>query len=372
MIALATARDSEAAAGGSLQSDQEDLLLRRLAPGSWVHPLPCQCVGHGSSLPLGRPTDWLGRASKVRPGSSRRSNLPRCCAGMAPGTARPCRRDRGRAKGLHGDTRFARNAGNPRTSSDCDRGTVRCSLAGSRTVAQQHTTAPTDINKRPTYGGSCQTRHDETAVRTSRRGRLRSDVAQMLSRPGGPRRKDDDLRRRCTPVRYPVVAGRVRSLGVSLEGDRGGKPTTPRTAVDDAGCQQEERHARARVFPGHRYRPNCRIRAARSPSGTPAASLGVRLAGLTMRVGEGSLLWSWCSNGGGGVGARMRAGLRASNRRARHLPMRYETGLPSSVIRFRTLHASTASRRCPDELRARRQSPTIDVYRKNAFSTRAC
>ena len=73
-----------------------------------------------------------------------------------------------------------------------------------------------------------------------------------------------------------------------------------------------------------------------------------------------------------GVGARMRAGLRASNRRARHLPMRSETGLPSSVIRFRTLHASTASRRCPDELRARRQSPTIDVYRKNAFSTRAC
>ena len=73
-----------------------------------------------------------------------------------------------------------------------------------------------------------------------------------------------------------------------------------------------------------------------------------------------------------GVGARMRAGLRASNRRARHLPMRYETGLPSSVIRFRTLHASTASRRCPDELRARKQSPTIDLYRKNAFSTRAC
>ena len=37
-----------------------------------------------------------------------------------------------------------------------------------------------------------------------------------------------------------------------------------------------------------------------------------------------------------GVGARMRAGRRASNHRARHLPMRYETGLPSSVIRFRT------------------------------------
>ena len=60
------------------------------------------------------------------------------------------------------------------------------------------------------------------------------------------------------------------------------------------------------------------------------------------------VIGAWLS----GVGARMRAGLRASNRRARHLPMRYETGLPSSVIRFRTLHASTASRRCPDELRA--------------------
>ena len=34
--------------------------------------------------------------------------------------------------------------------------------------------------------------------------------------------------------------------------------------------------------------------------------------------------------------------------------------------------ASTASRCCPDERRARRPSPTIDVYRKNAFSTRAC
>ena len=84
----------------------------------------------------------------------------------------------------------------------------------------------------------------------------------------------------------------------------------------------------------------------------------------TFVLGRGAYHW--------GVGARMRAGLRASNRRARHLPMRYETGLPSSVIRFRTLHASTASRRCPDELRARRQSPTIDLYRKNAFSTRAC
>ena len=56
----------------------------------------------------------------------------------------------------------------------------------------------------------------------------------------------------------------------------------------------------------------------------------VVLGGVTLRA-----LWT----GGhtqGGVGARMRAGLRASNRRARHRPMRYETSLPSSVIRFRT------------------------------------
>ena len=54
------------------------------------------------------------------------------------------------------------------------------------------------------------------------------------------------------------------------------------------------------------------------------------VAGMTDPAVHGTVPTMW------GVGARMRAGLRASNRRARHLPMRYETGLPSSVIRFRT------------------------------------
>ena len=53
------------------------------------------------------------------------------------------------------------------------------------------------------------------------------------------------------------------------------------------GRQQEERHARPRVFPGHWYRLIHCIRAARSPSGTPTASLGIRLAGLTARVAGG-------------------------------------------------------------------------------------
>ena len=84
----------------------------------------------------------------------------------------------------------------------------------------------------------------------------------------------------------------------------------------------------------------------RIPSRGPI-HLIVDSTGLSI-VGEGE--WAAVKHGGRGhrgwkklhlavdrdVGARMRAGLRASNRRARHLPMRYETGLPSSVIRFRT------------------------------------
>ena len=62
--------------------------------------------------------------------------------------------------------------------------------------------------------------------------------------------------------------------------------------------------------------------------GTPRSLQGRAAALVAVLIGLLSAFW--------GVGARMRAGLRASNRRARHLPMRYETGLPRSVIRFRT------------------------------------
>ena len=48
-----------------------------------------------------------------------------------------------------------------------------------------------------------------------------------------------------------------------------------------------------------------------------------------------------------GVGARILTRPRSPIRRARYRPMRYDAGRPSSVSRFRMLHAPTASRRCP-------------------------
>ena len=59
------------------------------------------------------------------------------------------------------------------------------------------------------------------------------------------------------------------------------------------------------------------------------------------------------------------------NPEASHRPILYDSGRPSSVIWFRTLHATTDSATRPPRDRARSRSPRIDVYRKNAFSTRA-
>ena len=55
-----------------------------------------------------------------------------------------------------------------------------------------------------------------------------------------------------------------------------------------------------------------------------------------------------------------------------HRPMPYDAGLPSPVIRLRMLHAITASVTRPPGERARRSPPMIALYRKKAFSTRAC
>ena len=55
-----------------------------------------------------------------------------------------------------------------------------------------------------------------------------------------------------------------------------------------------------------------------------------------------------------------------------HGPMANEAGRPRSVIRFRMLHAITASASCAFECRARSRSPMIDLYLKKVFSTRAC
>ena len=52
---------------------------------------------------------------------------------------------------------------------------------------------------------------------------------------------------------------------------------------------------------------------------------------------------------------------------APHLPISYDSGPPRSVIRFRMLHASSASALCPPGVRARRPVPMIDLYLKKAF-----
>ena len=58
--------------------------------------------------------------------------------------------------------------------------------------------------------------------------------------------------------------------------------------------------------------------------------------------------------------------------KARHGPMLYDCDLPSSVIRFRTLHAKRASASRPPGARPLRPPPMIDLYRKKALSARAC
>ena len=71
-----------------------------------------------------------------------------------------------------------------------------------------------------------------------------------------------------------------------------------------------------------------------------------------------------------GVVARIVTGPHDANRQDSHLPMRYDTGRPRAIIRFRISQPRTTSLPCPAGLRARRPSPMMDLYRKNAFSTR--
>ncbi len=73
-----------------------------------------------------------------------------------------------------------------------------------------------------------------------------------------------------------------------------------------------------------------------------------------------------------GVVARIGAGSHGPNPQGSQLPMLYDAGRPRSVIRFRIWQPRMASPRCPPGLRALRPSPMIDLYRKKAFSTRAC
>ena len=62
-----------------------------------------------------------------------------------------------------------------------------------------------------------------------------------------------------------------------------------------------------------------------------------------------------------GVVARIVTGPHEANRQDPYLPMRYDTGRPRAVIRFRISQPRTASLPCPAGLRARRPSPMMDL-----------
>ena len=80
------------------------------------------------------------------------------------------------------------------------------------------------------------------------------------------------------------------------------------------------------------------------------AALG---AEKSARVGE--------TRQGYGVVARIVTGPHEAHRQDSYLPMRYDTGRPRAVIRFKISQPRTTSLPCPAELRARRPSPMMDL-----------
>ena len=62
-----------------------------------------------------------------------------------------------------------------------------------------------------------------------------------------------------------------------------------------------------------------------------------------------------------GVVARIVTGPHEAHRQDSYLPMRYDTGRPRAVIRFKISQPRTTSLPCPAELRARRPSPMMDL-----------
>ena len=62
-----------------------------------------------------------------------------------------------------------------------------------------------------------------------------------------------------------------------------------------------------------------------------------------------------------GVVARIVTGPHEAHRQEPHLPMRYDTGRPRVVIRFKISQPRTTSLPCPAGLRARRPSPMMDL-----------
>ena len=62
-----------------------------------------------------------------------------------------------------------------------------------------------------------------------------------------------------------------------------------------------------------------------------------------------------------GVVARIVTGPHGAHPQNAYLPMRYDTGRPRAVIRFKISQPRTASLPCPAGLRARRPSPMMDL-----------
>ena len=62
-----------------------------------------------------------------------------------------------------------------------------------------------------------------------------------------------------------------------------------------------------------------------------------------------------------GVVARIVPGPHEAHRQDPHRPMRYDTGRPRAVIRFKISQPRTTSLPCPAGLRARRPSPMMDL-----------
>ena len=94
-----------------------------------------------------------------------------------------------------------------------------------------------------------------------------------------------------------------------------------------------------------------------------ATSTGSRISGLQSFVYLQAPTPRWCID--------PRAANTAATRRL-HGPIANEAGRPSSVMRFKMLHAMAASVSWAMGCRARSRPPMIDLYRKKAFSTRAC
>ena len=160
------------------------------------------------------------------------------------------------------------------------------------------------------------------------------------------------------------LAGAVGALAAGPKAATPG-PQTPAPLARAASRLPAATIAKIRVFYPPNYNPN-------GPQAFPQSNMVVLVdtdAGIT-GIGQGG-----SPDTVRNVGALVHESKLTRNDpdpEASHRPMAYESGRPMSVIAFRTWHARSVSASCPPGVRARRRFPMIDLYRKKAFSTRAC